>query len=59
MRRGEGYTDFCWGNQRERGNLRKPVADGRIIFRWIFRKWEMVLWTELIWLRIWTGVGHL
>ena len=24
---GEGYTRFCWGNLRERGNLRKPVVE--------------------------------
>jgi len=59
MGRGEGYTGFCWGNLRERSNFRKPVADGRIILRLIFRKWEIVLWIELIWLRIGTGVGHL
>ena len=59
MGRGEGYTGFWWGNVREGGNLRKPVADGRIILRCIFRKWELVLWTELNWLRIGTGVGHL
>jgi len=27
MGRGEGYTGFCWGNLRERGNLRKPVIE--------------------------------
>jgi hypothetical protein len=36
-----------------------PGIDGRIILRWIFRKWDVVLWTGLIWLRIETDVGHL
>jgi len=33
-------TGFWWGNLRERGNWGDPDADGRIILRWIFRKWE-------------------
>jgi hypothetical protein len=37
---GEVYTGFCWGNLRERDHLKDPGVDGRIIFRWIFRKWE-------------------
>jgi hypothetical protein len=32
---------------------------GRIILRWIFRKWDIGAWTGLIWLRIGTGGGHL
>ena len=27
MGRGEGYTGFCWGNLRERDNLRKQVVE--------------------------------
>jgi len=36
-----------------------PDADGRIILRWIFRKWEGVVGTGWNWLRIGTGGGHL
>jgi hypothetical protein len=36
-----------------------PDLDGRIILRWIFRKWDVVIWTRLSWLRIETGGGHL
>jgi len=36
-----------------------PDVDGRIILRWIFRKWEGVVGTELSWLRIGRGGGHL
>jgi len=38
--RGEGYTGFWWGNLRERCHWGDPDVDGRIILRWIFRKWE-------------------
>jgi hypothetical protein len=30
---------FWWGNLRERDHLGDPGVDGRIILRWIFRKW--------------------
>ena len=34
-------------------------ADGRIILRWILRKWEGVVGTGWSWLRIGTGDGRL
>jgi len=34
-------------------------VDGRIILKGIFRKWDEGEWTELIWLRVGTGGGHL
>ena len=34
----------------ERGHLEDPGVDGRIILRWIFRKWDGA-GTGLIWLR--------
>jgi hypothetical protein len=55
----EAYTGFWWGNLRERNHLEDPGTDGRIILRWIFRKWVMGLWIGLSWLRIGTGGGHL
>jgi len=55
----EVCTGFWWGNLRERDQLGDPGVDGRIILRWIFRKWGVCVWTGLIWLRIGTGRGHL
>jgi hypothetical protein len=49
------YTEFWWGNLRERDHLEDPDIDGRIILRWIFRKWDVWAWTGSIWLRIVTG----
>jgi hypothetical protein len=34
----EAYTGLWWGNLREICHLKDPIADGRIILRWIFRK---------------------
>jgi len=34
-------------------------VDGRIILRWIFRKWDVGIWTGSIWLRIGIGFGYL
>jgi len=38
---------FWWGNLRERKHLEDPGVDGRIILRWIFRKWNVGTWIEL------------
>ena len=32
--------------------------DGNIILRWIFRKWDVGVWTGSNWLRIGTVGGH-
>jgi hypothetical protein len=56
---GEVYTGFWWGNLRERDHLEDPGIDKRIILRWIFMKWDVVVWTGSIWLRIGKGGGHL
>jgi len=40
-------------------HLGDPGVDGRIIVRWIFRKWDVGVWTGSNWLRIGTGDGHL
>jgi len=42
-----------------KNHLEDHKVDGRIILRWIFRKWDMGVWTGSIWLRIGTGGGHL
>jgi hypothetical protein len=54
-----GYTGFWWGNLRERHHWGDPGIDGRIILRWVFRKWDVGVWTGLGWLRIETGGEHL
>jgi hypothetical protein len=43
--RGEAYTGCWWGNLRKRDHLGDPGVDGRIILRWIIRKWYGGVWT--------------
>ena len=57
--RREAYTGFWWGNLRERDHLGDPGVDGRIILRWIFRKWDVGVLIGSSWLRIGTVGGHL
>jgi hypothetical protein len=56
---GEAYTRFWWGNLRDRDHLGDPDVDERVILRWIFRKWDVGVWTGWSWLRIGTDGGHL
>ena len=53
------YTGFWCGNLRERDHMDEPVIDGKIILRWLFRKWDVGVWTGSIWLRTGTSGGLL
>jgi hypothetical protein len=46
------------GSLRERDYLGDPGIDGRIILRWICRKWGVGVWTGSNWLRTETDSGH-
>jgi hypothetical protein len=55
MGRREAYIRFWWGNLRKRDHGGDSGVSGMIILRWIFRKWDVEVKTELGWLRIDTG----
>jgi hypothetical protein len=57
--RGEIYTGLWWVKLKERIHLQDLGVDGRIILRWISKRWDGEAWTGLIWFRIGTGGGHL
>ena len=45
----------CWGNWREVDHWGDLGVDGWIILGWIFRRWDMGIWTGLGWPWIETG----
>jgi len=42
------------GKHEVKKSLRRPRRRWRIILRWIFRKWDVQVWTGTSWLRIGT-----
>jgi hypothetical protein len=49
------HTVFWWGDLTERDHFEEPDLDGRIILKWISKKWDEDAFTGVIWLRIGTG----
>ena len=47
------------GKQKEKAHLEDPGLERRILFMWVFRKWDGDAWFGLIWIRIKTSGGHL
>jgi hypothetical protein len=45
---GKVCTGFGCGNLRERDHLEDLGLNGKKLFRWIFRKWEVRAWTGSI-----------
>ena len=59
MVEGRGVYRVLVGKPEGKIPLGDTDVDGRIILRWIFRKWEGVVGTGWSWLRIGSGGGHL
>jgi hypothetical protein len=59
MGKGSVCTGFWWENPRKKDHLLDQGVDGRITLRWIFRKWDVGVWTGLSWLKVGTVSGHL
>ena len=47
------------GKSEGKGQLGRPGRRWGDILRWIFRKWDVGVWTGLIWLWTWTGSRNL
>jgi hypothetical protein len=59
MGEGRGMYRVLVGKHEKRDQWGEPGVDGRIMLRWIFRKWVVMVWTGSSWLRIGTDDGHL
>ena len=59
MGKGGGVHRVLVGKPEGKNRWGDPDIDGRIILRWIFRKWEGVVGTGWSWLRVGTGDGRL
>jgi len=55
----EACRGFWCGKLRERDHLGYQGVDGKIILRWILRKWNVEAWTGSSWLRVGRVDGHL
>jgi hypothetical protein len=57
MGKEKGMFRVLVGKPEGKNHWEDPGMDGRIILGWIFRKWDVGLWTGLGWLRIGTVGG--
>jgi hypothetical protein len=53
------HTGFWWGDVRKGDYLEELGVDGSVISKWLFKMWNSLAWTGLLWLRIGTGGEHL
>ena len=56
---GDVHMRLWWGDLRERGHLEDLGIDGRIILKWIFKKWDGEALTGMIRLKTGAGGGRL
>ena len=59
MDEGRGVHKVLVGKPEGKNQWADQDVDGKIILRWIFRKWEGVVGTGWSWFRIRTGDGRL
>ena len=50
--RRELHTGFWWGNLKKGDHWEDQGVDGRIILKFLFKKWDGGIWVIVLWLRI-------
>jgi len=58
MGEGRGVYRVLVGKPEGKRPLERPRRRWEDILSWIFRKWDVGVWTGWSWLRIGTGGGH-
>ena len=53
------HTGSWCGNLKDRDHLESLGIDGRIIIKWLLKKWDREAGTALLWLKIGAGGGCL
>jgi hypothetical protein len=53
------HIGYWWGNQKVRDHWQDLDVGECTILKWILERWDRVVWTGLIWLRIGIGGGLL
>jgi hypothetical protein len=53
------HIGFWWENQKVRDHKGDLDVGGRTLLKWILERWDRVVWTGSIWLRIGTSGGLL
>jgi len=59
MEERRGAHRILVGTTESKSSLKDLGVDGKIILKWIFKKWDGATWTGLMWLSTRTGGGHL
>jgi len=59
MGESRGVHRVLEGKPEGKSHLEDPDVNERIVLRWIFRKWDVGVWTGSSWLGIGTGGGCL
>jgi hypothetical protein len=53
------HVGFWWESQKERNYQQDLDVRGRIILKLVLEKWDELIWTGLIWVRVGSSGGLL
>jgi len=50
-------AEWWFANLKERDHLEGKGVDGRVMLKWIWRRWHVWMWAEFIWFGACVDVG--